>query len=55
MDNKRIGKGFFSRLVEGLDKARKGFTDRVDELIKYYREIDDDFLKSWKKSLLLQM
>ena len=45
MENKKSRKkGFFSRLVEGLGKARQGLTERVDELIKYYREIDDDFL-----------
>ena len=53
MDNKKNRKkGFFSRLVEGLDKARKGFTDRVDELIKYYREIDDDFFEELEEILI---
>lgn len=53
MDNKNDKKkGFFSRLKEGLDKARQGFTSRVDELIKYYREIDDDFFDELEEILI---
>lgn len=44
--------GFFSRLIKGLDKARQGFTHRVDELIKYYREIDDDFFDELEEILI---
>ncbi|HZJ83005.1 MAG TPA: signal recognition particle-docking protein FtsY [Clostridia bacterium] len=49
MENK---KGFFSRLKEGLGKARQGFTERVDDLIKYYREIDDDFFDELEEILI---
>ncbi|NLN42016.1 MAG: signal recognition particle-docking protein FtsY [Clostridiales bacterium] len=53
MENKKDRKkGFFSRLKEGLDKARQGFTERVDELIKYYREIDDDFFDELEEILI---
>jgi fused signal recognition particle receptor len=53
MDNKSDRKsGFFSRLIKGLDKARQGFTHRVDELIKYYREIDDDFFDELEEILI---
>jgi len=53
MDNKSGRKaGFFSRLIKGLDKARQGFTQRVDELIKYYREIDDDFFDELEEILI---
>ncbi|HZJ57032.1 MAG TPA: signal recognition particle-docking protein FtsY [Clostridia bacterium] len=44
--------GFFSRLIKGLDKARQGFTTRVDELIKYYREIDDGFFDELEEILI---
>lgn len=44
--------GFFSRLKDGLNKARQGFTERVDELIKYYREIDDDFFDDLEEILI---
>ncbi|NLI60581.1 MAG: signal recognition particle-docking protein FtsY [Clostridiales bacterium] len=45
-------KGLFSRLKKGLGKARQGFTERVDELIKYYREIDDDFFDELEEILI---
>lgn len=49
MDKK---KGFFSRLKEGLTKTRKGITERVDELIKYYKEIDDEFFEELEEILI---
>ena len=36
-------KGFFARLKEGLTKTRDQLTHRVEELVQYYKEIDDDF------------
>ena len=36
----------FTRLKEGLSKTRSNITNRIDELVKYYSEIDDDFLMS---------
>ena len=38
-----VGKRVFSRLIKDWIRRDKDFTQRVDELIKYYREIDDDF------------
>ncbi len=35
--------GFFSRLKAGLQKARSGFTDRVDDLVQNSAVIDEDF------------
>jgi len=45
-------KGFFARLKEGLTKAREGITQRVDELIHYYREIDDEFFEELETILI---
>lgn len=45
-------KGFFSRLKEGLSKTRKGITERVDELIRYYKEIDDEFFEELEEILV---
>lgn len=36
-------KGFFARIKEGLTKTREQLTQRVEELVHYYKEIDDDF------------
>ncbi|NLJ40969.1 MAG: signal recognition particle-docking protein FtsY [Clostridiales bacterium] len=46
-------KGFFSRLKKGLGKARQGFTHRVDELIRYYRDIDDEFFDELEEILII--
>ena len=45
-------KGFFSRLKEGLSKTRRGITERVDELIRYYKEIDDEFFEELEEILV---
>ncbi len=36
-------RGFFARIKEGLTKTREQLTQRVEELVHYYKEIDDDF------------
>jgi fused signal recognition particle receptor len=46
-------KGFFAKLKEGLTKTRNSITGRVDELIKYYREIDDDFFDELEETLII--
>ena len=38
-------KGLFSRLKQALTKTRDNFSQRVEELIFYYREIDDEFFE----------
>ncbi|SCJ74765.1 Cell division protein FtsY homolog [uncultured Clostridium sp.] len=38
-------KGLFSRLKQALTKTRDNFSQRVEELISYYREIDDEFFE----------
>lgn len=46
-------KGFFARLKEGLAKTRSNITNRVDELVKYYREIDDEFFEELEEALIM--
>jgi fused signal recognition particle receptor len=46
-------KGFFSRLKEGLSKTRNNITNRVDELMKYYSEIDDEFFEELEETLIM--
>lgn len=36
-------RGFFARIKEGLTKTREQLTQRVEELVHYYKEIDDNF------------
>lgn len=44
--------GFFERLKEGLNKTRKNFTERIQELVGSSAEIDDDFLEELEMILL---
>ncbi len=46
-------KGLFARLWEGLSKTRGNLTDKVDELVKENRKIDEDFYEELEDILLL--
>ena len=46
-------KGFFTKLKEGLTKTRSNITSRVDEIIKYYREIDEEFFEELEEALIM--
>ena len=45
--------GFFQRLKQGLTKTRGGLTDKVEELVKNTREVDDDFYDELTDILIL--
>ena len=53
MDKNIEKKGWFARLKDGLDKTRKNITSRVDEIIKYYRDIDDEFYEELEEALIM--
>lgn len=44
--------GFFDRLKEGLTKTRKGFTEKLDQLVSGYATIDDDLLDDLEAVLI---
>ena len=44
--------GFFDRLKVGLEKTRKNFTDKIDQLITGYATIDSEFLEELEAVLL---
>ncbi|MBE5804101.1 MAG: signal recognition particle-docking protein FtsY [Clostridiales bacterium] len=46
-------KGLFARLREGLSKTRGNLTDKVDELVKETRRIDEDFYEELEDILIL--
>ena len=46
-------KGLFARLREGLSKTRGNLTDKVDDLVKETRKIDEDFYEELEDILLL--
>ncbi|HZK02243.1 MAG TPA: signal recognition particle-docking protein FtsY [Anaerovoracaceae bacterium] len=42
----------FKRLKDGLSKTKKGITDRVDNLLKSYRKIDEDLFEELEEILI---
>jgi len=46
-------KGLFARLREGLSKTRGNLTEKVDELVKETRKIDEDFYEELEDILIL--
>ncbi len=45
--------GFFQRLKQGLTKTRGGLTEKVDELVRNTREVDEDFYDELTDILIL--
>ncbi len=46
-------KGFFGKLIEGLNKTRKGITDVMDDLFTNYGEIDDELFEELEEILIM--
>ncbi|WP_130806903.1 signal recognition particle-docking protein FtsY [Senegalia massiliensis] len=46
-------KGFLGRLKEGLEKTRKGITDKVDDIIKHYHKIDEELFEELEEVLIM--
>ena len=46
-------KGLFARLREGLSKTRGKMTDKVDEMVRENRKIDEDFYEELEDILLM--
>ncbi len=44
---------FFNKLKEGLDKTRKGITDKIDDLFNNYGEIDDELFDELEEILII--
>ena len=44
---------FFNKLKEGLDKTRKGITDKIDDLFNNYGEIDDALFDELEEILIV--
>lgn len=44
---------FFAKLKEGLDKTRKGITDKIDDLFNNYGEIDDELFDELEEILIM--
>lgn len=46
-------KSLFAKFKAGLDKTRKSITARIDQLIKYHGEIDEDLFEELEELLIL--
>ncbi len=44
--------GFFARLKEGLTKTRQGITDKVDQVLKSYKKVDEDLFEEIEEILI---
>lgn len=44
--------GFFEKLKQGLSKTRNNFTDRIDNLLKFARKVDEDTLEELEELLI---
>lgn len=45
--------GFFSKLKDGLKKTKESFVGKVEQLIKSFKKIDDDFFDELEETLIL--
>lgn len=46
-------KGLFSKLKDGLVKTRANIANRVDELFKYYTEVNDQLFDEMEETLIM--
>ena len=46
-------KGLFARLREGLSKTRGNMTEKVDDMVRENRKIDEDFYEELEDILLM--
>lgn len=46
-------KGFFSRLVEGLNKTRENIVSGIDSIFSRFSAIDDDFYEELEETLIM--
>ncbi|AOT68389.1 signal recognition particle-docking protein FtsY [Geosporobacter ferrireducens] len=44
--------GFFARLKEGLTKTRQGIADKVDQVLKTYKKVDDELFEEIEEILI---
>ncbi|ADQ04546.1 signal recognition particle-docking protein FtsY [Caldicellulosiruptor owensensis OL] len=45
--------GFFDRLKEGLSKTKKNFTEKVESLLKSFKQVDDELFEELEEILVL--
>ncbi len=53
MSEEKKKKGLFARLREGLSKTRGNMTEKVDDMVRENRKIDEDFYEELEDILLM--
>jgi len=51
-EGEKAKKGFFQRLKEGLEKTRKGVTDRIDSVLRSYGKVDEELFDELEEILV---
>ena len=52
-EEKKESKGFFGKLLKGLNKTRQGITDKIDDLFTNYGEIDEELFEELEEILIM--
>lgn len=47
-----MGFGFFDKIKKGLEKTRKAFTEKIEQVVLGYAKIDDDLLDELEETLI---
>ncbi len=51
-ENNEEKKGFFSKLKQGLSKTKQGIADKVDDVLKSYKKVDEDLFEEIEEILI---
>ncbi len=46
-------KGFFAKLIGGLEKTRKSFNDKIDSVLSLFSSVDEDLFEELEEALIL--
>lgn len=52
MKDENVKEGFFKRLYNGLSKTRKNLSDKLEQLVKSNKELDDEFYEELEMILI---
>ena len=48
-----VKKGFFAKLIGGLEKTRKSFNDKIDSVLSIFSSVDEDLFEELEEALIL--
>lgn len=53
IDKEPSKKGFFAKLIGGLEKTRKSFNDKIDSVLSLFSSVDEDLFEELEEALIL--